>query len=639
MHTVLQIPELFEIILKFATSEASAEEARATAISVALASKSFLEQGLDFAWRDVPDIIHLIHLFPRQLWKVKTIYYSHRYPYLSQKEGCPSLVSEEVLCIVTQAQLTTEQYFVRNVVPSDWERFDYYARRVISLRIPSIAVTMPRSSALAADGIIRQRTCLHPNIFSILSHRRPACFPNLRAFDFYENHYLELRQVSGLIGPGLRNLVFGHDYKRSEQIEMQASTDEWRVVVDRCSQLKSLKLIPNGGTWSIFHTMRRMPLLPQLQHFSATSPESESALDTWDGFPDLVSWLSLQPSLKTLDLCWHNPKRVSARSQCLKSSSGQIFPALREVTMIMRSALSDFTGFIARLRDAKLGMIDIVIPDWVYQPNFQDLLETMPRVLDLSALTYFKVHRFKGEIIGPDSEIGEISPLRILFQASNLVHLDLCFSLPFEDMNNSFLQEMAIAWPNLETMSIVGAVTMNSVGLLDVANFACACPRLTTLGLEFDADDSLSHKTDAATLLNSRNTTLRELRVGHSRIKDVNVVASWLSQQFPNLLALVAEQGETEIYLKWEEVMFILSGHKGTILQEHEDARAAEVQRELEAEVYRRMFYDSRGRAPVFTSEEQEIRNMDAHLRQEYPHIYADLEGLGAQVVEDSAAR
>lgn len=44
----------------------------------------------------------------------------------------------------TQEQLTMEQYFVRNLVPSDWQRSDYYARRVVRLRIPPMADTVPR---------------------------------------------------------------------------------------------------------------------------------------------------------------------------------------------------------------------------------------------------------------------------------------------------------------------------------------------------------------------------------------------------------------------------------------------------------------------------------------------------------------
>lgn len=69
-------------------------------MSMALTKKGFLEPSLNFAWRDVPNILHLIHLLPRQLWEVKTIHYNHHDPYLSQKEGCPSLVSATVLYII-----------------------------------------------------------------------------------------------------------------------------------------------------------------------------------------------------------------------------------------------------------------------------------------------------------------------------------------------------------------------------------------------------------------------------------------------------------------------------------------------------------------------------------------------------------
>lgn len=550
---------------------------------------------------------------------------------------CSSLVSVKGLYIFTQAQLTMEQYFVRNLGPSDWERFDYCARRFVSLCIPPMADTVPRPD-LHSGLLPTFRTSIHPDIFNILSRRGSPCLPNLRELSFFENDSLELRQASGLIGLCLRRLVFGQDYKKCEQDRIQDSIDASRVVFDQCSGLKALDLIPNDNEWPLFHTVSIMPVLPQLQHFSATHPRSERGLDTWRTFSHLIWWLSMQRSLKTLKVLLHRSRGEPGvlnhhlLSDHLKSISGRIFPALEELTTMLRDGLSELTKFISTLRNAKLRRINAVVGDFgdfgdlEALTEFHHFLETIPSFLDLSVLTHFKVHRFQGPIDRDEMGIGALSTLRMLFQARNLVHLDLWLSLSFDDMDSSFLEEMAAARPNLETMSILGAPRENGIGLVDVANFGCAHPRLVTLGLEFDANDVLNHESDTTTLVDRRNTTLRELRVGTSKITDAEAVASWLSLRFPNLSALLADdsychielddvQEETRIYHKWEEVFNLMFGHKSKQLQEHEE-REAEVLKEIAD-------YPARQQARRNQLDE-EMRRMAAQLRQEFPRLTHD---------------
>jgi len=71
MHQALHLPEIFDIIFDFATTEESLAKCRTTALNLALTNKRFLEQGLNFVWRDISEILHLVRCFPQDLWRVK----------------------------------------------------------------------------------------------------------------------------------------------------------------------------------------------------------------------------------------------------------------------------------------------------------------------------------------------------------------------------------------------------------------------------------------------------------------------------------------------------------------------------------------------------------------------------------------
>lgn len=139
----------------------------------------------------------------------------------------------------------------------------------MGVTIPYTSALSPCTDTLSAPEIIHH-TSIHSSIL---------------------NQYLELRYVYGLIGPGLRpfKLIISPDYKTCEQDRMQTITDALRFISDRCSALNSWELISNGEAWSIFHKMRRIPILPRLQHFGAANSESEPSQDSWNEFPDFIA--------------------------------------------------------------------------------------------------------------------------------------------------------------------------------------------------------------------------------------------------------------------------------------------------------------------------------------------------------------
>ncbi|KAH9834024.1 uncharacterized protein C8Q71DRAFT_909059 [Rhodofomes roseus] len=98
MHRALTIPELVHKILYEAAH-------RGTQLKLALTCRAFYEPAMDLVWSLQYELINLVKCLPRDLWRVSG--------------------SGTTLTLREPTRPTT---------PQDWERFDFYARRVRSLR-------------------------------------------------------------------------------------------------------------------------------------------------------------------------------------------------------------------------------------------------------------------------------------------------------------------------------------------------------------------------------------------------------------------------------------------------------------------------------------------------------------------------
>lgn len=65
MERCLQIPEIIRSICDEATSK--------TALSIALASRDFLQPGLDSIWSEIDDFEAIVACLPSDLWRIEEI--------------------------------------------------------------------------------------------------------------------------------------------------------------------------------------------------------------------------------------------------------------------------------------------------------------------------------------------------------------------------------------------------------------------------------------------------------------------------------------------------------------------------------------------------------------------------------------
>lgn len=72
MHTVLQIPELRNAIIEFATEDNFFRRVdRRVAFRLALTCKQFLEPSLDRLWESVDHISQVVQRLPQEIWKIE----------------------------------------------------------------------------------------------------------------------------------------------------------------------------------------------------------------------------------------------------------------------------------------------------------------------------------------------------------------------------------------------------------------------------------------------------------------------------------------------------------------------------------------------------------------------------------------
>ncbi|KAJ7843482.1 hypothetical protein B0H13DRAFT_1648388, partial [Mycena leptocephala] len=135
--------------------------------------------------------------------------------------------------------------------------------------------------------------------------------------------------------------------------------------------------------------------------------------------------------------------------------------------------------------------------------------------------------------------------IRELFQFRNLTSLSLGSRDGF-DLDDSTLLDMALSWPHIETLELTVVsdeladyIRTPSATLQCLRSFAEHCPRLTDLGIEFDASviPSSNNSDSSAHLI--PQTTLRRIHLGQTAISaPVSDVASFLEGIFPNLQEL-----------------------------------------------------------------------------------------------------
>jgi hypothetical protein len=143
-----------------------------------------------------------------------------------------------------------------------------------------------------------------------------------------------------------------------------------------------------------------------------------------------------------------------------------------------------------------------------------------------------------------------MAAMRALFAAHNLEDIYIQSAATFDDMTDSFLEEIATALPRLKRARLHGWDSDPKGTMRGMANFAKAMPSLTILGMSF-VGGNLTRDEDADKQA-FKTGKVEELHVGQSLIADrqeERAIASFLMVHFPNLRVLSTDDYFNEAML------------------------------------------------------------------------------------------
>ncbi|KAF9484287.1 hypothetical protein BDN70DRAFT_872782 [Pholiota conissans] len=455
------------------------------------------------------------------------------------------------------------QTFQRDVVDSDWERFDIYAKHVRKIGYRSHRASSMKSIAID-DKILRQletrgnSRILLPRLKVVLAEPGKNSIPatlllsdSVRSVflkpspDFMEDILQFLHAMTR--AHSIKSLAFDEtdeDWQPEQfaeitraleilmkNVDLEEFSCEWLPLSgDDNSMMGSLMQMRNLQKLSIFME------LPKLKATLETSTISESKMTNlaiWtgsDGFSDLPDILAnLQPAgLQTFEI--HPPW-------------GAPYTFLnREEVQSLMSALEEHCSARA------LTIVDIeIVPD--YPP---------PR-------------------INPSGAIIEYGMIRPLFSFSNI--RELCLADHTMDLTDEEIKELAMSWPRLEALFLS---LYCPPGFRPRATLKCLlwlaiyCKHLSQMKFVFDAT---RHVADSDLEIVSRaveaRTKLEMFDVGDSSIDKPDQVAAFFSRIFPNLapqdLHWSDDDGfDEECQDMWENVTSMMEGRSPICEDEQE---------------------------------------------------------------------
>ncbi|KDQ49744.1 hypothetical protein JAAARDRAFT_200577 [Jaapia argillacea MUCL 33604] len=231
MHKAWNVLEIFEIIATFAGGGKLAN-----VVSLALTCHDFTEPSLDIVWRILPDIVPLIKCMPPDLWETERVQ-----------------VNLQDYTMIT---------FRHSPMASDWERFEYYARRVKDLGDAPAAAG--RHSAIHPP----LRVVLHPNVYRSLALCRqpPHLLPELRGL-LWKWPYQDFTLQEPNFCPPSEFITFAHLFINPHLTRLRVDNgyfDSLEVITPLASLMHELPITcPN---LEHLHLLSLHPALKELSH-------------------------------------------------------------------------------------------------------------------------------------------------------------------------------------------------------------------------------------------------------------------------------------------------------------------------------------------------------------------------------------
>ncbi|KAH9834058.1 uncharacterized protein C8Q71DRAFT_770787 [Rhodofomes roseus] len=496
MHRALAIPELLLSIVKEAVNQRSFFE-WSTLVAFALTCRTFLEPALDVIWRKQNGLGHLVECLPRDLWTISP--------------GEPL----DILLLQEPTRPTVEQ---------DWERFDFYARRVRELRCHPSKYLM-HSSRITSERLFlwlhlsRSGHQLLPNL-TILT------WTSMSSLVYYGSaHLLFGRQLSVLsIGstvPSTNSGAIAHALLRlpprspniqelevyfMEQGNFFQSTQP--IIGDIFTSLQRLKCLSiHTNIPMLYDDFAKLTTLPQLLVLNLTNGSGPILVagpsrQGRDAFPDVTF-----RTLETLHLS------CDFMENCIDVLSVCRFPCLKRVCPVSNRISDAVTLGRAlqlvheRCSHTSLEAVQVYVGDW-------------SSIRTSEAIT-----------------IADIKPLcKFHHLRSFTIITEMCIVL-----DDRAVEELATSWPQLEDLHLSSLApypwpTPTATTLAGVAHFARYCPLLTTLEIDVNTASGTDVSTHAKPGDGYCNRSLLNIRFGQSpALGDPAQIAAFVFAIFPTL--------------------------------------------------------------------------------------------------------
>lgn len=296
---------------------------------------------------------------------------------------------------------------------------------------------------------------------------------------------------------------------------------------------------------------------------------------------DALVHIATLPSLEVLRLI-HDCQSLSTDFPYHLPFAG--FPSLQKLLVIC-PGLSFCTQLVASmLPGVSLTSISFCINRLhPTSAEWNDLLNSIKRTCRHSYLLHIGIWDVWQGLEHPDNRpILTTDHLQLLFPFTNLLSVRLETIGTF-DINNFTVAKMAVSWPNIYRLSLVGEATLKpTISLAALPPLAKYCPRLNSLTLAFNAT-----LVPRAKPVQRFHSPLKVLDVLNSPINDSGYVAAFMSDIFPNLNSVVAfgktatplnDEQKRQVNL-WKEVRGLTRIFAS--VRAHEIARGKFVEQEL----------------------------------------------------------